>query len=197
MGRDKAGLPFAGQPLIAHALSIFRDAGLTASIAGAHADLAPYAPVIADSRPGSGPLGGICDALAASAAQHAVFLPVDMPLVPPSLVAYLLHHAQITGRAVTLASVNGTVETFPAVIGREAVPFLAAALESGRRGCLAAFESAASGSNQRTDIVIVEALVQSGQVADLQVRPPIYWFVNLNTPADLARTEALAARRIA
>src|ERR1700721_688728 len=38
MGRDKALLSFVGRPLIAHALSILREAGLRASIAGVPPD---------------------------------------------------------------------------------------------------------------------------------------------------------------
>ena len=97
MGRDKALLPFAGRPLIAHALSILREAGLrldrwsqSASRIGA---LAAYAPVVEDSQPGLGPLAGICAALAAVATRYVVFLPVDLPLLPSSLIAYMLHHA--------------------------------------------------------------------------------------------------------
>src|SRR5208283_1504444 len=119
MGQDKALLQFAGQPLIAYALSILADAGLPASIAGAdpesRAALSAYAPVIDDSQPGLGPLAGVCEALAATTARYAVFLSVDTPFVPPSLVAYLLHHARITGHAVTVPSVAGFAQTFPAV----------------------------------------------------------------------------------
>ncbi len=120
MGHDKALLAFAGRPLIDHALATLHEAGLSASIAGANpsvlASLAAFAPVVEDLEPGRGPLAGICAALASTSARYAVFLPVDLPLLPSSLIVYLFHHARITGHAVTVPSVNGFAETFPAVL---------------------------------------------------------------------------------
>jgi molybdenum cofactor guanylyltransferase len=185
MGRDKALLEFAGRPLIAHALSILRQAGLPVSIAGAHADLASYAPVVADAAQGLGPLSGICAALQSTAAQHAVFLPVDQPLTPPSLITCLLHHARITGCAVTMASLCGVAQTFPAIVDRAALPLLKADLAAGRRGCKAAFR-AASGEGAGT-VVAVELLAQAGQVVDSRQLPPSWWFLNANTPAEMER----------
>ncbi|MGH9606338.1 MAG: molybdenum cofactor guanylyltransferase [Terracidiphilus sp.] len=192
MGQDKALLPFAGQPLIVRALSILREAGLEAKIAGARSALDGVAVVFADAEPGLGPLSGICAALAASPAQRAVFLPVDLPLLPPSLVAFLLHHAQITGRPVTLSSVNGFAQTFPAVIARAALPALQSRLESGRRGCFRAFQSAAASLDQTVSVVPVEYLVQCGQVSHPDGLPAVHWFRNLNSPWDLRHAQALA-----
>ena len=123
MGQDKALLLFAGRPLVAHALSILTQAGLPASIAGARPSartaLESFAPVVEDPESGLGPLAGICAALASTSARYAVFLPVDLPLLPPALIGFLLHHARITGRAVTVPAVAGFNQTFPAVLDRQ------------------------------------------------------------------------------
>jgi len=199
MGRDKALLVFAGRPLIAHALFILAEAGLPASIAGgdpaARASLSAYAPVVKDAQPGLGPLGGICAALASAATPHAVFLSIDLPFVPPSLVAYLLHHAQITGRAVTLCSVVGFAQTFPVVVDRAALPALQAELAAGRNGCFSAFQTAAASLGQPPSVLPAELLAQTGNAADPSGFSPNLWFLNLNSPADLARGEALHSRR--
>ena len=118
MGQDKALLLFAGQPLVAHALSILcAKPALPVSIAGARpsarTSLEAFAPVIVDPEPGLGPLAGICAALASTSARYAVFLPVDLPLLPPALIAFLVHRARITGGAVTVSSVAGFDQTFP------------------------------------------------------------------------------------
>ena len=219
MGRDKALSPFAGRPLIAHALSTLREAGLSAAIAGVPADgwleepgsggriagsvsparapLAAYAPVVDDSEPGLGPLSGICAALAATSTRFAVFLPVDLPLLPPSLIAILLHHARITGNAVTVPSVNGFIQTFPAVLERSALSALHNELHSGQRGCFSAFRAAADGLGQPIASLAVELLAQSGQVSHPFGLPPFRWFLNVNTPQDLRRAEELIARAIA
>jgi len=197
MGRDKASLSFAGQPLAVRALSLLREAGLQASLVGAHSSLASFAPIIEDLEPGLGPLGGICTALAATTARLAVFLPVDLPLLPVSLVTLLVHHAQVTFRAVTLPAVNGFTQTFPVVLDRAALPSLRAELAVGRRGCFAAFQAAASSLGQPVSVVPIELLVQAGQVDHPDGIPPLHWFLNLNSPADLQRAEVLVSRCIA
>ena len=201
MGQDKTLLSFAGRPLIAHALSILREAGLPVSIAGVNPQgngaLATFAPIVEDSQPGSGPLAGICAALAAATTRYVVFLPVDLPLLPPSLIAYLLHHAEITGRAITVPSVNGFSQTFPVVLDRSVLPALQNDLRSGQHGCFSAFQAAANGLGQTIASVAIELLVQAGQVTHPLGWPPVHWFLNLNTPQDLHRAETLMERVIA
>lgn len=199
MGRDKALVEFAGRPLVEHALDILEQAGLSGAIAGVQAStrasLEAFAPVLEDASPGLGPLSGICAALAATSARHAIFISVDQPLLPPSLLIFLLRHARITGSAVTVASVSGFAQTFPAVIDRAALSVLQNELDAERNGCFAAFQAASQALDQPLRSVAVEILAQSGQVHDQQGRPPVHWFLNLNTPADLERAEAFQRRR--
>lgn len=197
MGRDKALLPFAGKPLVAHALSILIDAGLSASISGAQIDLSRFGTVLADPQPNLGPLSGICAALASINARYAVFLPVDLPLLPPQLLVCLLRYAQVTGCPITVPSVSGFTQTFPAVIDRVALSPLQAELDAGRSGCFSAFQIVAVALGQPLKPVAVELVAQPGRVVHPHGLPPVHWFVNLNTPADLDRAEALLARRIA
>jgi len=187
MGSDKALEPLAGQPLIAHGLSILRQAGLATSIAGARSPLANFAPVVEDSQPGLGPLGGICAAIASTSACQAVFLPVDLPLLPASLIAFLLHHARITDAAVTLCSVSGFTQTFPAVVSRTALSVLQGELEAGRRGCFSAFQAASTRLGQPLSVLPVELLAQSGHVSHPGGLPPFRWFLNVNDSEDLRR----------
>lgn len=205
MGHDKALLSFAGRTLIAHAISILGDAGLTASIAGAGGALRSLAsslpgspPVIEDDpEPGLGPLAGICAALQSTTARMAVFLPVDTPFLPSSLITYLVWHASITGQAVTVPTVNGFAETFPAVLDRATLPILKGEIEAGRDGCFSAFQAAASALNQPVSRLAVELLAQSGHVSHPLGLAPFLWLLNLNDAAALATAEALAVKDIA
>jgi molybdopterin-guanine dinucleotide biosynthesis protein A len=198
MGRDKALLLFDGGRLIEHALATLHEAGLSASIAGANSSvltsLAAFAPVVEDLEPGRGPLAGVCAALASTAANYAIFLPVDLPLLPSSLIVYLFQHARITGQGVTVPSVNGFAETFPAILHRSILPALENELRSGRSGCFAAFQAAAISLGQSMGILAVELLAQSGQVAHPLGLPPVHWFLNVNTPENLQHAEALVSR---
>lgn len=183
MGRDKALVPLANKPLIQHAIDLARACNLEPKIAGARTDLSAYAPVLPDDQPDRGPLSGICTALRHTGTELAVFLSVDLPLIPPSLLQYLIQYAQITGAPVTLASVNAFPQTFPAIIRREALPILESELHHGRASSIAAFKSAG------VHILQAESLVQSGHVAHPSALPPYRWFTNLNTPQDLQSAE--------
>lgn len=203
MGRDKALVPFAGWPLIVRALATLREAGCDPAIAGARTALAQtalesYAAVIPDPAPASaavsGPLAGICTAMASTTAQLCVFLPVDLPLLPASLLVCLFRRAQLIDAPITLVSVNGFAQTFPAVLDRAVLPLLQAEIDAGRNGCFAAFRAAASSLGRPLSIVPAEFLVLSGQAAHPASLPAFCWFLNVNTPGDLGRAETLIAR---
>jgi molybdopterin-guanine dinucleotide biosynthesis protein A len=184
MGRDKALVELAGQPLIAHALGVLRGAGLEPKIAGARTDLQSYAPVIADTAQDRGPLAGICAALASTSWERTVFLSVDLPLIPSSLIEFLIQHAEISGQLITLAAVNGFPQTFPSVVHREALPALRNELDTDRRGCLSAFRAASTHGCRILQPIAAELLAQTGSVIHPAALPPGFWFLNVNTAAD-------------
>ena len=192
MGQDKALLGFGGQPLIARALGLLREAGLTAAISGERPDLAEFAPVVADRVAGLGPLGGVCAALESMPGDWGVFLTVDVPLLPASLLRAMVERAQVTSAAVTLVQVGGEAETFPAVVSRAALPALRKQLEAGRLKCFSAFRTAAESLGEKVDIVAAEFLVQAGQVRHPAALAPVHWFLNVNTPEEFSRAESLA-----
>ena len=200
MGTDKALLEFKGQPLIVHAIRILRGAGLPVVIAGARAEaqsnLESFAPVMSDSETGLGPLGGICTALATIPAPYAVFLPVDIPFLPSSLIRYLVHRARVTKSAITLVSVNGLPQTLPAVVSKTMYPTLQEKLQNRRLGCLAAFREAAIQTGSSFCSLTAETLVQSGQVSHPQALPVVRWFLNLNAEQDVRRASSISAVRV-
>jgi molybdopterin-guanine dinucleotide biosynthesis protein A len=193
MGRDKALVDLGGQTLAARAIGLLQSAGLSAAIAGARSELADIAPVIPDQEQDQGPLSGICSALASTQAEFAVFISVDLPLLSASLLKFLVFHAQISGLAVTLGSVNGFSQTFPVVVRAEILPVLREELNAGRSGCFMAFRTAAARLNQEMNIIPVEIAVQSGHVSHPCALPPYQWFVNVNAPADLERARLAIA----
>lgn len=198
MGQDKALIHFNGSPLIQHAIRLLQFAGLNPRIAGASSDLSTFAPVIPDqpTHPGLGPLSGICAALDAASARYAIFLPVDLPLLAPSLITYLLHHAQVTGSAITVASIGGFIETFPAVMDRATAPSLRVSLASGDRKCLTAFQTAADAIETPFSVLPVEILLQAGHIAHPIGLPAPAWFLSINDSGNLTSAEALLKRHL-
>lgn len=192
MGHDKALVEFAGHPMVVRALNILKQAGLSASIAGAQADLSFFAPVIDDPRQhrGLGPLAGICSAFSKTSTRYAVFMPVDLPLLPSSLVEHLLYHARITAALVTLPSAGGFTQTFPCVIDRAALPALKLRLENADRGCYSAFQAASEALNRPLTVLPVEALLQCGKISHPQGLSPSFWFLNVNDSRELERAES-------
>jgi molybdenum cofactor guanylyltransferase len=197
MGRDKALVSFGDQSLVARALSILRAAGLQVGVAGTRSALDVDEPVFLDSSPDQGPLSGVCVALSQTKAEWTVFLPVDMPLMPASLLDYMLRNAIATEREVTVLSVCGFAQTFPAVLHRAALPSLMSSLQSGERGCYRAFKSAAQALGRPMAALPVETLAVSGQVTHPGGLPAARWLVNVNTPADLEHAGAFLRGRFA
>ena len=192
MGQEKALIQLAGRPLVQHAVEIMRNAGLDVRIAGARADLSPFAQTVMDepTQTGLGPLAGICSALSVANCRFVTFLPVDLPLVPSGLVEYLVHRAQVTESAVTVASMDAFIQTFPVVLDRAALGDLQRCLTSNDRNCLKAFRSAAHALCQPFTELPLERFVEQGDFRDPRRMAPSQWFLNLNSPPDLAMAEA-------
>jgi molybdopterin-guanine dinucleotide biosynthesis protein A len=95
-GVDKAFLPLAGKPLLAHALAVLAPQTdmMAISANGDPARFAAYGlPVLADMHEGRGPLAGIAAGLAWAAgvgADYLASLPVDTPFAPADLVGRLM-----------------------------------------------------------------------------------------------------------
>jgi molybdopterin-guanine dinucleotide biosynthesis protein A len=196
MGQDKALVPFEGRTLVEQAVETLHDAGLAVWIAGARLPLERFAPVVNDGEPGLGPLGGICTALQAMTARRAVFLPVDLPLVPACLIDLLLRHAGITRRAVTVPSINGFPQTFPAVVDGRALPVLRRELDAGRGGCFAGFQAVAASFGESVTVIPVELTVQAGQLVHPKRLSAARWFLNVNSRSELEQAEASLLRVI-
>jgi molybdopterin-guanine dinucleotide biosynthesis protein A len=128
--------------------------------------------------------------MTATSAHWLVFMPVDLPLLPPALIKALLDHAEVAGQPVTLTSSAGFTQTFPAVLNRAVSPLLQSKLETGPYGCFSAFQAAAAASNERLSVLPAELLAQTGQVRHPEGLPPARWFSNLNSPDDLRRLKA-------
>jgi molybdopterin-guanine dinucleotide biosynthesis protein A len=194
MGADKALALFQGKPLIENALNIMRSAGVTTFISASRHDLRNFAEELTDGFLAAGPLGGIHGALSATTSEWNVFLPVDMPLMPSSLLATLLQRSQLTGAPVTVAQVNGQIEPFPVVLHRSTLPLIEERLKAGENGCQAAWRAVSTALDTPLTAVAVENLVQTGQCCSPSGFPPAWWFESANTPAQLARLADLARK---
>lgn len=207
MGSDKALALFGGIPLIRVALETLAEAQFSSRIAGSRSSLHAFAEEIADTFPETGPLGGVHAALAGSTAEWNLFLPVDMPLMPASLLVSLLERAQLTDAPVTVARLNGLIQPFPVVLRAGALAAIAQRLSAGETACHRAWQSIPLEMGSTLNAVAVELLLQSGQCTPGLGRtglgrtglgrtglPPALWFQSANTPEELLRLNRIAAR---
>jgi molybdopterin-guanine dinucleotide biosynthesis protein A len=168
MGRDKALLELGGETLIAMALRNFGDVCAEVAIAGGAPGLAHLGRVIPDRWPGCGPLGGIVSALEQSAYEWNLFVAVDMPFVPETVLRELVAAA---GREemVLLAKADGYVQPLCGVYSRRALPGLRTELEAGR-------------------FKVKDAVFATGGVGYVEFAE-LRWFRNLNTPEEFRAAE--------
>ena len=133
MGRDKAMIEIDGRPLVVHVAEILGRAAHPVLLApgrrGRLGDLG-YEEVD-DSRPGSGPIGGLVAALEASPHELLAAVGVDMPFADPAVLR-LCSELLTDEDAVVPVTPDGP-QPLHAVYSRTAVPGLARALAEEHR----------------------------------------------------------------
>ena len=195
MGQDKAMLPLRGLPMVE--VSVRKLQGLCESvgIVGNRDDLARFSAVARETRVGIGPGAGLEAGLLAASQSWAMFLPVDVPLVPTDLL-------RAWTRAVLQAEAHGCVASYPVAQGRAQPAFCLV-----KRCCLPAVTAALDGGERRLGALLAAAAREEGDLLQWEVdswadeaagRFPsqhlsAFWFHNVNTPAELADAERLAA----
>ena len=90
MGQNKAELPFQGGTLLSRQITLLREMGFQDVMASGDFSC-PGARTVRDEIPGCGPLGGMHAVLSAARNLACLFLPVDMPLVPESVIVSLVN----------------------------------------------------------------------------------------------------------
>ena len=181
LGVDKALVRVAGVPLIDHVLG--RLGQLTEDIVVVGGDpqacARPGVRLVPDLWPGMGPLGGIHSGLQAVRFGRALVVGCDMPFLDLRLLRFMILLS--ADYDVVIPDMDGLLEPLHAIYSRATLKPIEALLRAG-------------------DLRIVHFL---GQVcvryvdrAEIEVFDPrTLSFFNVNTPEELRRAEALAARR--
>lgn len=177
MGQDKALLQFRGRPMVEIGVEKLRSFCADVSIVGDRADLEGFAPLVRDEREGAGPAGGIEAALRASAQRWAMFMPVDVPLVPAELLRAWAEKVIEGDQRGSYLVAAGRVQPAFCLLPKAAYDLWRVGLDEGER---------------RLEVLLrrAGALERSAEAArgatTAQVRR---WFANVNTPQDLAHAE--------
>ena len=189
MGQDKALLQLGGRTLVEIAVEKLREFCAEVSIAGNRDDLAGYAPVVREERVDAGPGAGIEAGLKACAQPWAMFVPVDVPLVPGEFLRLWCEEALRVGMNVSFLGVLGKQPAF-CLLQRER---------------LASFSHLMDGGERRLEVLLNLSASADGVVSWMYDERDLYgypdyreadeatqerWFTNVNTPEDLERLRA-------
>lgn len=134
MGRDKALVELAGRPMLQHVIE--RVSGLgqaqTLLVSNDHAAHTRFGlPMVPDSLPDGGSLGGIYTALMHSQCDHTLVVACDMPFLSPTLLRYMLTLRE-GGHDVIAPRVAGYPQGLHAVYSQACVAPIRARIEAGR-----------------------------------------------------------------
>ena len=183
MGKDKALMPFLGQPLIQRLVTrmapLADELIVTTNRPEAYAFL--NLPLFADLRPGRGALGGLYTALASANGALVGILACDMPFANPELLAHQARLLESEGADLVIPLMPDGYEPLHAVYRRAT--------------CLPAVEWALDNDQWKLISWFSRVRVRSLSPEECHLSDPRdLAFTNVNTPEELAGAEALAVQ---
>lgn len=164
-GSDKALALWQGRTLLECVAHSFGDAPERLLIASAGRYALPKWTVIADERPGEGPLAGLETALQASTCEWVAFAGVDLPTLTAGYWRRLAEARTADSLSVQAADAQGQPQPLAALYHRDLLPHITALLGSGERRLRLACPTERA--------AVVQGL-------------PVRYFWNINRPEDLA-----------
>jgi molybdopterin-guanine dinucleotide biosynthesis protein A len=186
MGEDKALLRFCGRPMVEIAVEKLRGFCAEVTIAGNREDLGEFAPVVRETRVDVGPAAGIEAGLMSASEEWALFMPVDVPLIPKVL---LRRWAEAVLRMDGLVASNlhhGRDQPAFCMLRRDCKTRFSEGLDAGERRLGLLLGRASEGYERTFSLdMLYEANDPGPEIGDK-------WFMNVNTPEDLAEAEGWA-----
>jgi molybdopterin-guanine dinucleotide biosynthesis protein A len=186
MGLDKASLILEGKTLAERAVDRMALAASDVHLCGWNGGVDAPAPVLADAMEDAGPLAALVSALEDADRKNpsslALVLAVDLPLLPWELLQWLILRAQLTHSWATIPVMDARPQPLCAVYSSALAPQMRAALLAGERKLTRAIEAACP--PQHFDKFVLADVLPAERRDALPV-----WFMNVNTPADLAAAQ--------
>ena len=181
MGRDKAQIPWGDGTLLTHAIAQIQNVVSGVLVVGTVAVEKLLVPLLADRFPGVGPLAGIHAALANSSTEWNLIVAVDLPLLTPALLTWISDFRDGATQLAIIPRVKSRLQPLCAVYHRDLLPEIDAALSIQRTSIHRLLERLS------TRIIEEDELIANGFSSEM--------FLNVNTPEDLDRAEAIAQMR--
>jgi len=185
MGRDKARVSLAGRPLIAHVADRLRQACDEVFVVSKDVSLAALGlRVVPDPQPRGGeppyhPMRGLRAALQAASHELCFVCGCDMPFLNPSLIRW--QSTQIDAADIVMPETTEAPQALHTVYWRSVASILD--------------EMAIRGESLWRHMRALRARMVSEDECRIW-DPALLSFFSVDTPADLARAEAIVARRV-
>ncbi len=184
MGRDKASIVIGGRSMLQWVIDAASEVAGTVVVVTARWQALPSMEargrlvLVTDEREDAGPLAGMVTGLGVVEAPVALLLSCDQPFVQPALLTMLA--AQAMEAAAAIPMVGRELQPLCSAVRRDARDTLRAMLERGvwAAGAIADLDGARQVERREWSRVDSEGLS----------------FVGVNTPEELVRAEAIAAR---
>jgi len=170
MGVDKALLPLGNENLLQRALRTASGVCANPVIVGDRDRYSSCGEVIEDRMPGCGPLGGIHAALCVTKSDRNLILSVDMPLMTPEFLIWLVSQSGVSDELAIVPQPGGRNQPLCAVYHRAMLP---------------AIEKAMAAREYKVDRVFAQ--VPTRYLEDREIRVAGFdavIFENVNTPED-------------
>ena len=143
------------------------------SIVGNREDLSGYAEVVPEARIGQGPAAGVEAGLQAARQPWAMFVPVDVPLVPAEILRQWAAEVLLRDDLQVSHLFVGVPQPAFCMLRRECLERFSVALEAGDRRLFTLFQGAAG----------EDGMHWVHEISDPSAER---WFMNVNTPEELA-----------
>ena len=194
MGVDKAEMRLGGRTLLEIAVGKLGAIADEVVVVGQRESVAGGARVIRDLRPGCGPMGGVEAALRDARQGAAVFVPVDMPLVPAGLLGKMVGAWVESGSSVCLCVADGRVQPLLSLLRAEVLAEVQMRLDRGEYKMQPMLEAAGGSRLVETEISTTErgSVWPGWGPRDAEWAARGSWFANLNTPEEFREAERCA-----
>jgi len=176
MGRDKAMLPFADQPLIQSIISVIQPLFPTTILSVRECRPEISLPQVCDKQADGGPLMGLLSAMSGINTSWAFVVGCDMPFVSSALVQQLAE--QRFQQQAVIPVVHGQLQPLSAFYARSCLPLMHNSFSQGDKSLL--------GAIKHLQVSYVDETMM------MQTDPQLRSFLDLDTPQDLAMAQQLA-----
>ena len=195
MGADKALMRFCGRPMVEIAVEKLRGFCADVGIAGNRDDLAEFAPVVRESRLNVGPAAGIEAGLLAATQPWVRFMPVDVPLVPGELLQRWCKEALRVGMTVSYLGMGGWKQPAFCLLQLDRLGSFTESLDGGERRLEVLLHLSAKADDISSWMYDEYELYGGVEDTAPDEETLERWFLNVNTPQELADAEAWASSR--